>query len=230
MNFPQNGQFLYESHLPDGIVPAEIVQYDLSAPNPSQSRFVVKTWPLPAVGTTAIGGLQLWLDDKIYVGTSESFSTYPDTFYVPNIINLSRIEDPDLPGAMCNFDLNCVYLNGKRNAGGLPNNPNYELKEWTGSGCDTVSLTGINEHNLNSFSIELFPVPISEDLTIQTGQPLKESGNLDVYNSDGKLIFKESLIPNFYRKTLNVGDFAPGLYLVVIQSENAILSKKFQKL
>lgn len=229
--FSPSGRFLYESHLPDGVAPSEIVQYDLNAPNPSQTRFVVKSWPVPAIGNYTIsGGLQLWLDDKIYVGSSESYNVYPDSFYTPNITHLSRIEDPDQSGTACNFNLNCIYLNGYRHAGGLPNNPNYALKEWTGSGCDTLSLTGIGEEYENQFLFVLYPVPASESVTIQTAHPLKGQSEFELYHPDGRCILKEWLPLNFQRKTLDIRDLKPGLYLVVLRMDNRIISRKFQKI
>jgi hypothetical protein len=229
--FSASGRFLYESHLPDGIAPSQIVQYDLNAPNPSQTRFVVKSWPIPPVGNYTISaGLQRWLDDKIYVGSAEGYNVYPDTFFTPNISNLSRIEDPEQPGTACNFNLNCVYLNGYRHAGGLPNNPNYALKEWAGSGCDTVSLTGIVDSKYSPPQFILSPVPAKDFVTIQMTIPLKTESTLEVYSMSGSQIFIEKLPAHFLRKTMEIDTFKSGLYVVIIRSGNNVISQKFQKL
>jgi hypothetical protein len=228
--FSPSGRFLYVSVSADlqGNL-ARILQYDLWAPNPAITKLPIHSWPFPSFGSTLTGGLQLWLDDKIYVGTGEQFNQYPDTFYTPNITHLSRIEDPDQLGSACNFNLNCVYLSGARSYGSLPNNPNYVLKEWAGSGCDTLSLTGLDEKKTEN-GIGVYPNPARDVLNIQCKVPLQQNSDLRVYSSGGALLLKQSLPLRCYRHAIDVSHWPVGLYLVVINSGDKVYQTKFQKL
>lgn len=223
--FSPSGQKLYISLMPYNGNPSHIAQYDLTAPVPSQTRYVVHAWP----STVSItGSLQIWLDDKLYVATADSFSHYPTTFYTPNIANISRIEFPDLSGSACNFNLNCVYLNGDRSCGALPNNPNYALKEWQGSGCDTLSLTGIKEEQEDNV-FALYPVPATNAVNIQMKTPLKNYCSIEIVNMAGQLILSEDYPAYFFRKTIDIAGFDPGLYLLLLKTDKTVTSRKFQK-
>jgi hypothetical protein len=227
--FSPSGRFLYVSVSGNALGGlSRILQYDLAAANPGLTQFVVKSWPFPTFGSTYTGGLQLWLDDKIYVGTGGQFNQYPDTFYTPNITHLSRIEDPDQPGVACNFNLNCVYLNGARSYGSLPNNPNYALKEWAGSGCDTLSLTSLPETGTTALSATIYPNPSSDFVTIQMSAPLSSAGELTIFNTSGQLMFSTRLQKRFYRQGLDISSWSTGLYMVVVESGGKVYQCRYQ--
>jgi hypothetical protein len=229
--FSPSGRFLYVSVSGNALGGlARILQYDLATANPAQTQYVVKSWPFPPFGSTFTTGLQLWLDDKIYVGTGGQFNQYPDTFYTPNITHLSRIEDPDQPGAACNFNLNCVYLNGNRSYGCLPNNPNYALKEWQGSGCDTLSLTSLSETTVPNISVTAYPNPVTDFVTVQMSIPLSSTGELKIFNANGQVVYSTNLPNRFYRQSMDVSYWATGLYIAVIETEGKVYQCRYQVL
>jgi len=98
IEFSPNNQFLYVNTWKS--VPGQyLYQYDLKASDPIGTRYTVAT------GTE--GALQLAPDNRIYVARA-------GTQY------LSRINQPNKPGASCVYEFNAVFLDGKNCMWGLP--------------------------------------------------------------------------------------------------------------
>ena len=98
IEFAPNNQFLYVSTWKNN--PGQFLyQYDLKASDPIGSRYTV---------TAGVqGALQLAPDNRIYV------SRWQGSY-------LSRINQPNKPGANCSYESNAVYLDGQTSTYGLP--------------------------------------------------------------------------------------------------------------
>jgi gliding motility-associated-like protein len=121
LEFSRTSNYLYFNHLKTGgsSVVTEIFQLDLNASNISQSAINIGS--LPGFQQQA---MQIAPDGKIYIA-------------MENTSFLSLIENPDMQGLACNFNLNGFNLNGMDCGMGLPvfiqsyfNMPSIE--------CDTV--------------------------------------------------------------------------------------------
>lgn len=99
IEFSPSGKLLYVGEWYDGI---NIYQYNLTSADIPGSRITIGS-----DSGTNIGALQLAPDGKIYVA-------------VEHQAFIGAINDPDLPGNACNFDLRAVYLQGKYSLLGLP--------------------------------------------------------------------------------------------------------------
>ncbi len=123
-----NSRFMYTS------AQTRVDQYDLWAADIAASRVTVALYdgfidPLFSLGKTYFFMAQLAPDNKIYICTSNG------THY------LHVINQPDLPGLLCNVTQHSQYLN-TFNASSLPNFPNYRLGALPCSECDTLGLSG----------------------------------------------------------------------------------------
>ncbi len=68
----------------------------------------------------------------------------------------------------------------------------------------------------------MYPNPTSEMLNVELGM-LNENSTLFVYNALGGLVLKENI--NSKHTTINISNFAKGLYVVELQSNNQILHR-----
>ncbi|WP_299535749.1 T9SS type B sorting domain-containing protein [Ulvibacterium sp.] len=104
--FSPSGRFLYLTDAINVIPRRSILyQYDTQSADIVGSRTIV--YDDMGQGLTAIRGLQLGIDGKIYAAnTNRPF--------------LSSIENPEEPGPACNFVLESVDLNGRLSTLGLP--------------------------------------------------------------------------------------------------------------
>jgi hypothetical protein len=93
--------------------------------------------------------------------------------------------------------------------GNLVTNGGFE--DWT---------VGVNE-NPGKERIEIYPNPADDFINVEFPGKFKA---LQIYNSRGQLVFKEDI--NNDKAFIPVGDFLPGLYLVRIESDNRVFSKK----
>jgi len=115
-SFSPNGKVLYASNF------QSLYQYDLTATNIINSMQTIFTI---TPSTYWIGQHKLATNNKIYVAAT--YHTLPNNFYDTITMNLSVINTPDSLGAACNFAPYSFNLGGRRNYGGLPNIPNYNL-------------------------------------------------------------------------------------------------------
>lgn len=74
------------------------------------------------------------------------------------------------------------------------------------SNCTTVNLTGINE--LNTSGLKIYPNPATDNINLQ----LNQSGVLEVYSIDGKLIESANINTNIYK--LNIQHYNKGMYML----------------
>lgn len=101
IEFSPNGNYLYVQTWKNNPGRA-LYQYDLKAGSPAD---IIASRYLVAGGLN--GALQLAPDNRIYIANAQ-------TGY------LSRINEPNKPGAQCNFQASAVYLEGRNSMWGLP--------------------------------------------------------------------------------------------------------------
>ena len=79
--------------------------------------------------------------------------------------------------------------------------------------------------NLNTFT--LYPNPVRGELLVE--QDNLSSYTLSIYNLSGKLVYKYYNLSESVEK-LNVSNVKPGLYFVVINQNNFLITDKFLKI
>lgn len=104
LEFSPNGKVLYSSEGGVSTGNPRLVQYDVSLSSANavlKSKYVLDSSEI-SISHSAHHDLKLGKDDKIYIKTS--FFSVTDS--------LSVINNPDVPGAGCNFTKNSIYLGG----------------------------------------------------------------------------------------------------------------------
>ncbi len=76
--------------------------------------------------------------------------------------------------------------------------------------------------------LNVFPNPVSDNLTIDIALANESSATLDITDLAGRIIYTEK-ISNFKNKTLDINTtaFAKGMYLAVLKGNNAVKAVKF---
>lgn len=85
------------------------------------------------------------------------------------------------------------------------------------------SLIGIEEKK--EFNFLLFPNPVNNSLTIETGS--NQLSLLSIYDITGRQIGEWSMVNG--KKIIDVSNFADGVYVVQLQSPQGMVSRKFVK-
>ncbi len=135
---------------------------------------------------------------------------------------LATIENPNIIGNGCNFNPYGFYLGGKRAYLGLPNNPEYEMGAWAGSGCDTLTVLTPNP-SPKERGVTAVPNPARDKLTVQLpSEPDKTEAILT--DVTGKTVLRQRL-KNKQTK-IDVSKLATGFYLLKItDKENTSVIK-----
>lgn len=193
-----------------------LYQYDTWASNIDSSRITVGVYDgfYDTLGNSSRFYLaQLAPDGKIYISCSNS------TPYL-HVINF-----PDSAGLACDFCQHCIAL-PVFNAFTIPSYPNYYLGADSGSVCDTLT-NGLPVFPIAVSSFTIFPNPATDVLYItqDKGKQLKQ---IEVFNSIGKI---QQVTYSFLKSgdyvEINTGPLAPGIYFIVMQTEDQRVVKKF---
>jgi len=210
---------------------SRLFQFNLFAPNIATSIdtiFEIKNPVQP-------GALRLTPDGKIYMTSFYNWGfpgfPYPDSVYNQYNMNLGVINYPDSLGTACDFQPFSFYLGGKRTYAGLPNNPNYELGAWQGSPCDTLA-TGTEDFSDSMLQeLTLFYHSGWEIAFINAKYLKGKRYLLQMWDMTGNIVFKEEghLSSSYFTKDLNCSEFANGMYLMNLQTEKEMLSRKIIK-
>jgi hypothetical protein len=205
-----------------------ILQYDLAAPDIPASEVVLDSFVHP-VGS---GAVRLAPDGKIYFSRAYECSAFPDCYPYPDSArnyvneNLSVINQPNNFGAACDYQPFSFYLGGKRTYYGLPNNPNYSLGPDTGSICDSLPYLGIGILHLTGeeANFNIYPNPFTDQITFDPLKPSGENILLTVFNPLGEIVYRSQI--KFLKQVLDLPDLASGVYSVVVNINENILTKK----
>jgi hypothetical protein len=228
IEFSPNDSILYISTTSDT---SYIFQYDLTAANIAASKDTIASFPNPRY----YGGfIKMAPDNKIYwscAWNNGAFNyPYDSSAFYPENMNLSVINNPNALGAACNFTPLSFYLGGKRTYYGLPNNPDYNMGAWVGSVCDT--LTAISqEQGVRSSELKVFYHSGWQKAFVNAMGLKEKTYLLRMYDTLGNLLFKEegNLNSEYFTKDLNCAAFSNGMYILSLQTEKEVLTKKFTK-
>jgi hypothetical protein len=208
--FSPSGRYLY------GAGYAEFAQWDLDAPNITGSK-------------VKLGGAPWALDDQqnVMVGILGGFTAFapgPDG----KIYNLMRtshsvIEHPDEPGEACGL---CLAADSPPSCLGVPyylfsnRYPNYRLGPLTGSGCDTIaSAVSPPAQPGKGYAVTASPAVVSAQAQVSITLPAYGSGaaaEIQVSDMLGRLQYRHRFPPYAYLHTLDVSDWTPGVYNIVL--------------
>jgi len=90
-------------------------------------------------------------------------------------------------------------------------------------------LSGQAIHHL---SLSLTPNPATTEVLISVENLGKNGGELSIQDSQGRLMWQERVMSstvNSHRSSVNVSDFAAGVYFVTLRSEGKVLTERFVK-
>ncbi|MCX6292183.1 MAG: T9SS type A sorting domain-containing protein, partial [Bacteroidetes bacterium] len=208
--FSPNSLVLYASSM------LYIYQFDLTDTNISSTKTTVAVWdnsysPNPPAATIFYQ-CKLAPDGKIYLSCANS------------TLDLHVINYPDSLGLGCNVCQHCIHLPAY-NAFTIPNHPNYHLGSLSGSLCDTI--TSVQNLQVQSSTLELFPNPVRERVYASLNQTVKIK-NVKVLNAFGQeMPVNYSIIKNGEYIEVNTSSLSQGVYYLELLSEKEKLVKKF---
>jgi len=92
-----------------------------------------------------------------------------------------------------------------------------------------ITPTGLGALELKEKSLELYPNPVSDVLTIAYEGDHSKTNTIEIYNAQGRIVYKKAVQPAAgFSVTLN--DFLPGLYIVLVKHTTFISSGTFLKI
>ncbi len=181
----------------------------------------------------------LWADDiedsKITVATYDGFETSPGwqtIFYQAQLAPDGKIyvtvpggqeaihviEYPDRAGLACEV-VQHKHILPAYIGGGLPHFPNFRLGAVEGSVCDSL-VVGIEELEERELSVQIFPNPANQHITIRNTEVVK----VQITSIVGKQMYGRQL--NKGDTQINTQQWGNGLYIVKAESENGIISSQ----
>ncbi len=134
-------------------------------------------------------------DGKLYIGNFGGQSK-----------QMSRIDNPDIKGAGCNFCQRCLRLDSLgiyAAAGTPPCMPNYSL------GADSCWPVGITQYINEKTQLEVYPNPTSSTLYIKSTSNSKR----ELFNSIGQLLFTTK------ENEIDVSKYSKGVYYLKVASK-----------
>ena len=132
-------------------------------------------------------------------------------------IDFHYINQPDSEGLACDFRQHAlrmpcyIYRNNVYH-------PNYYLGPVIGSVCDTLAHVGLLEHGDEVQNFKLSPNPSNGNIKIVYLLPQNQKGIFEVYDMNGKIVFKQSLPQWSSIQNFNLIFLEDGLYHCVINS------------
>nr|MBK9653856.1 T9SS type A sorting domain-containing protein [Bacteroidota bacterium] len=227
-----NKRYLYVSEVYSSFDTTNyLLRFDLQAPNIAASRDT-----LYAGEESAVAGLiELAPDGKIYWACAYNppntfFYPYPDSTHNYITDNLSVINYPD--SSNCDFQPFSFYLGGKRTYYGLPNNPNYGLGRLYGSPCDTLQWTNLTPALSKGEGVmQITYISAWEKLFVNASGLKGKNVTITIYDGRGSAIknYELKIINGYATIDVDCSGWASGLYVVHLQTEKEMLSKKFVK-
>lgn len=169
------------------------------------------SYPLPGAATT-FWNMYLAANGKIYTTSGNS------------VQHLHEMNFPDSSGIACDVQQHNIFLN-MWNFRSVPNHPNYYLGRLQGSLCDTLQWTGFEETQ-HDFRFRIYPNPVtSNSLHIGYFLPQNKKGLFQIYDVNGKVVFKYPLPQWSNEQEFVLPNLANGIYNASIISDNKRVSK-----
>lgn len=97
---------------------------------------------------------------------------------------------------------------------------------------DSTLISGVNDVEVEELSLQVFPNPVVDQLTISLALPTTGSVVFDLYDVNGSLIQSlrvNTLSKGIHTSSMPVEELASGIYLLKVQTKDRIVTKKFMK-
>jgi len=143
-----------------------------------------------------------------------------------SVQSLHFINYPDSSGLACDVHQHDISLSCWHERA-VPNHPNYYLGPVIGSICDSIPPIGIYEQNNHDFHFSVTPNPITNGyIKVIYLLPQNKSGVLEVFDVNGRMVFKMPLPPWSTLQQITLPKLSEGIYNAVITSGVHRTSKK----
>lgn len=178
-----------------------IYQFDLSSGVPStiiNSKIIIDS----VQSNNIYGSMKLAPNGKIYIARMNSDS-------------LGVINEPNLPGTLCNYVSNGLYLGGNTSTYGLNNY--IEYKNYC---SPTTDINSIHDESI----LTVFPNPVNDRFVLQSKKKFSNASVL-IYNSLGEIV---KVIKDISGNEILINDenLSPGIYFISIYDHAALLAKQ----
>jgi hypothetical protein len=196
--YSPNGRFLYVA-----------LQYDIYQYDTYDS-----TWYLVAGMDTSYAQFQFYStiylgpDNKLYIGNYNGLSK-----------QMSRIDNPDVKGAGCNFCARCLRLDSVFNYGGAgtpPCMPNYGL------GAKVCNPEGVANVVADGVGLVVYPNPATDILNINYQVPT--DAVFDIVDITGRIIVSTKLPQFNTQAAIKLTALSAGVYSYSCKSNKALIS------
>lgn len=107
---------------------------------------------------------------------------------------------------------------------------NYGISYETVKEIYESELSAINNEQLLTNGLTIFPNPISNVLNIEAKINPKQEVEIKIANSYGQIIYKQKLKSNYdglVREKLNITHLTPGMYMLILKANKTTVSRKF---
>jgi hypothetical protein len=112
----------------------------------------------------------------------------------------------------------------------LPTGQDLWVVKFDSNGCYDYSnnscIVGVSELSDANFQLSVWPNPAKDVLNIETDSPMEE---IRVFNQLGSLVFSFQLSAFSSFSPIDISNFKPGLYFLVVKTEKGVETKKFIK-
>ncbi|MBS1760805.1 MAG: T9SS type A sorting domain-containing protein [Bacteroidetes bacterium] len=208
--FSSDSKYLYASSY------QHIFQMCVDSPNVAATKQIIATIdmfasPIPPFYTSFFL-MYLAANGKIYISSGNG------------VVDYHYINYPDSAGTACDVHLHDLHLPCYSFRGNV-NHPNYYLGCDTTLGC-TPCYTGINEIGQHDFKFSISPNPTNGSFKIIYLLPQNKSGTLQIFDINGKQIYKQNLPPWSTIQYISLPKLANGVYNCTITSYNERAHKK----
>ncbi len=161
---------------------------------------------------TTFWTMYLAANGKIYITSGSS------------VQHIHEMNYPDSAGVACDLQQHAINL-GVWSFRAVPNHPNYYLGCDTTLGC-TPCYTGINEIKQHDFKFSISPNPNNGNFKIMYLLPQNSKGILEIFDINGKEVYKQNLPPWSTMQYISLPKLANGVYNCTIISNNERVHKK----
>ncbi|MFN7913197.1 MAG: T9SS type A sorting domain-containing protein [Bacteroidota bacterium] len=185
--------------------------YQTSIYNNLIQQFNLTTYSQPAISASmysffdsqnyfsfrGFGHCQLGLNGKIYIARTGGF-----------IDSLHVIHNPNLSGALCNFQFNAINLNNKACNFSLPIFPDYFFNNIPGV------ITNLDKQTFYNLKIILYPNPCNNELNIK--HSITNNYSYKIINQLGKITYEGR--GEFLQNKINTSQLPDGMYYLIVSS------------
>jgi hypothetical protein len=133
--------------------------------------------------------------------------------------------DLDAPVSCLDIHNSELYVGG--GFGSIDGDSIQFIAKWIGGNyTDTCgAIISVEENNIETFELEIYPNPTTNLLTIKTNAVGK--AEYFIYDINGRKLSQSSILNN--QSVIDVSNFAEGLYLLQVQTDKGSINHKFIK-